>query len=256
MSRTRALFASGSSVFHRASRWLHPACVLCVVAGLSFGAPVPAQSPSSAKIVVRVDSVGVTHVEQRYRLANDSGPARFRVLQRPCSRIGPVNVTVADAPRTLAPLPHGPWLEYVDSSDAARTAEREVSLAYDVNLTGREGEAEGDIPLVHLSRPLAKDDRAREGAVEVTVRFASGGGRVDFPHMARIEENEWSARFVAVPAFVHVRGLHASGVPCAPPDRAPNDGGLAWRFWLLAAIMVTWVPAYLLWARRSEGRES
>lgn len=151
MSRTRALFASGSSVFHRASRWLHPACVLCVVAGLSFGAPVPAQSPSSAKIVVRVDSVGVTHVEQRYRLANDSGPARFRVLQRPCSRIGPVNVTVADAPRTLAPLPHGPWLEYVDSSDAARTAEREVSLAYDVNLTGREGEAEGDIPLVHLA---------------------------------------------------------------------------------------------------------
>jgi len=34
-----------------------------------------------------------------------------------------------------------------------------------------------------------------------------------------------------------------------------DNGGLVWRFFLLVGIMITWVPLYLAWARRSTERE-
>jgi hypothetical protein len=59
---------------------------------------------------------------------------------------------------------------------------------------------------------------------------------------------------VAVPSFVEVAGLRATrcdeGV-----GAGGDDGGLVWRFCVLVGIMITWVPLYLAWARRSTERE-
>ena len=78
--------------------------------------------------------------------------------------------------------------------------------------------------------------------------------RVSFPHMTRQAPNEWSARFVAVPSFIEIAGLRAA--PCDEGvGEGGDNGGLVWRFFLLVGIMITWVPLYLAWARRSAERE-
>ncbi|MFN8573545.1 MAG: hypothetical protein U0132_15935 [Gemmatimonadaceae bacterium] len=224
---------------------------LTVVAWWVLTAPTQAQSPSRVAVTVLVDSLGMAHVQQQYRLADTA--TNFRVLQRACASIGDVQVTSAGVRRTIAPTPRGPWLEFIDSSSATSAPTTERALAYDVQVTGWEG----DIPLVHLTRPIPNDENSREGAVEVTVQFAPGrDGSVSFPQLMPTREGVWTGRFVAVPAFLHVSGLRMTRERCAPPGREPNDGGLAWRFWLLAAIMIVWVPLYLLWARRSEDRAS
>lgn len=220
---------------------------LNVVAWWTLAVPMPAQSPGPVDVTVVVDSLGTAHVQQQIRVADSA--ASFRVLQRACASIGGVQVTSAGVRRTMSPTRRGPWLEFADTLGAGSRGATERSLTYDVQVTGWEG----DIPLVHLTRPIPSD----EGAVEVTLRFASGrDGSVSFPQLTRSREDEWTGRFVAVPAFLHVSGLRMSRERCAPPGGEPNDGGLVWRFWLLAAIMVAWVPLYMLWARRSEGQES
>jgi hypothetical protein len=72
--------------------------------------------------------------------------------------------------------------------------------------------------------------------------------------MTRQAPNEWSAHFVAVPSFVEVAGLRATPCDEGVGERGDN-GGLVWRFVVLAGIMVAWVPLYLAWARRSQEGE-
>jgi hypothetical protein len=76
--------------------------------------------------------------------------------------------------------------------------------------------------------------------------------------MTRQAPNEWSARFVAVPSFVEVAGIHAArATPCGEGAGERGDnGGLVWRFVVLAGIMAAWVPLYLTWARRSDQGEN
>jgi hypothetical protein len=83
------------------------------------------------------------------------------------------------------------------------------------------------------------------------MRFAHDSGDVEFPHMTRQAPNEWSGRYIATPAFVKIGGF---AFACDRKPPAGDDGGLVWRYWLLLGIMVTWVPIYLMWARRTGER--
>jgi len=144
----------------------------------------------------------------------------------------------------------GPWITF-HGTIAAPDDSLRLFVRYDVRPAGT-----GVIPLVHLATAVTGGDNGstRTGPVKVDVRVSDAGARVVFPHMTRQAPNEWSARFVAVPSFVEIAGLR--GAPCAEGvGEGGDDGGLVWRFFLLVGIMITWVPLYLAWARRSKEPE-
>jgi hypothetical protein len=141
----------------------------------------------------------------------------------------------------------GPWISYwIDRDTIARGADSlSLAVQYDVRL----GES-GAIPLVHLASAIAGTGSTRTGPVKVVVRAPGAAHTVDFPHMTRQAPNEWSATFVAVPSFVEVAGPRPA--PCNEVvEKRGDNGGLVWRFAVLAGIMAAWVPLYLTWARRS-----
>ena len=122
-------------------------------------------------------------------------------------------------------------------------------MRYDARLAGT-----GAIPLVHLAYAVTGDGSTGNGPVSVLVRVSDPTARVSFPHMAREAPNAWSARYVAVPSFVEIAGV--PGTSCDEGSGTASDnGGLVWRFFLLVGIMITWVPLYLAWARRSPERK-
>ena len=142
----------------------------------------------------------------------------------------------------------GPWITFRDTIEGQEDSLR-LLVRYDVQPAGA-----SVIPLVHVASAITGDGSTRTGPVKVLVRFADATARVSFPHMSREAPNEWSARYVAVPSFVEVAGLGAAACDGGAATGRDN-GGLVWRFFLLVGIMVTWVPLYLAWARRSSERE-
>lgn len=135
----------------------------------------------------------------------------------------------------------GPWITLRDTTPADSLP---LLVRYDVRLTGT-----SSIPLLHLAAPLTRTSATRLGAVSVEVMLAGGASRVAFPHMTRQAQNQWTARYVAVPSFVEISG--DAGAACGEQVEKGDNGGLVWRFFLLLGIMVAWVPLYLAWARRS-----
>jgi hypothetical protein len=189
-------------------------------------------------------------VEERYSLAPSAAPIALRVLTRPCATIENLHFERAGSVLSLAESRNGPWIEFRDTLTTQGDSLR-LFVRYDVRPTGV-----GVIPLVHLASAMTGGGTGstRTGPVKVVVRVPDAGSQVSFPHMTRQAPNEWSARFVAVPSFVEVAGLRATPCDEGVGERGDN-GGLVWRFVVLAGIMVAWVPLYLAWARRSEERE-
>jgi hypothetical protein len=173
-------------------------------------------------------------VDVHYNLAPSSQPLTFQVLARPCARIDNIAFERNGARVAFAESRNGPWTTWRDTTSAGDAIR--VGISYDVALAG-----DGSIPLVHLGAPLVSSD-----SDAVTIRFI-GTGEVEFPHMSRQADAEWSGRYVAVPSFVKSGG----GAECAEVAAAGDNGGLVWRFFLLVGIMVAWVPIYLAWARRT-----
>ena len=189
------------------------------------------------------------HVEERYLLAPSASPIALRSLTRPCAAIANLRIEQAGSVLPVTESRDGPWITFRDTS-SARSDSLRLLVRYDVRAT----RAGGVIPLVHLTSALTGTSSARTGPVKVDVRVSDAEFHVSFPHMTRQAPNEWSAHFVAVPSFVEVTGLRAT--PCDEGASARGDnGGLVWRFVVLAGIMVAWVPLYLAWARRSQEGE-
>jgi hypothetical protein len=187
-------------------------------------------------------------VEERYVLAPSASPIALRVLTRPCATIENLALEQAGAALALTESRDGPWITFRDTI-AARDDSLRLFVRYDVRLAGP-----GVIPLVHLATAVTGNGSTRTGPVSVEIRVSDAMARVSFPHMTRQAPNEWSARFVAAPSFVEIAGLRAA--PCDEGvGEGGDDGGLVWRFFLLVGIMITWVPLYLAWARRSKERE-
>jgi hypothetical protein len=189
------------------------------------------------------------HVEERYLLAPSPAPIALRSLTRRCATIANLRIEQAGSVLPVTESRDGPWITFRDTS-AAHSDSVRLLVRYDVRGSG----ANAVIPLVHLTSAVTGTGSARTGPVKVVVRIPDAGSQVSFPHMTRQSPNEWSARFVAVPSFVEVTGLRAT--PCDEGVRERGDnGGLVWRFVVLAGIMVAWVPLYLAWARRSQEGE-
>jgi hypothetical protein len=194
---------------------------------------------------ITVDATpNATHVEERYLLAPSAAPISLRVLTRPCVTIGNLAVERAGSVVSMTESRTGPWITFRDTIESREDSLR-LLVRYDVQPAGA-----GVIPLVHLASAITGDGSTRTGPVKVLVRVSNDSARVSFPHMSRHAPNEWSARYVAVPSFVEIAGRR--GGPCDEVARTSGDsGGLVWRFFLLVGIMITWVPLYLAWARRS-----
>lgn len=230
--------------------------VLRVALGVAGPAGLAAQEPTGAvEVQVELAPDGTARVVERYLLTPAPAVFELRALTRPCTEILDVRVERGGATEMPTPEGDGPWVLY-RPAPYARTAD---TLRATVRYRVRIRSADVSIPLLHLTEPIPQRDGEREGTVRVLVRFAEGGGRVRFPHMARTEEGSWQARYVAIPSFVEVTrgdGARDGATACREePDDAtpegPGDGGLTWRFLLFVGIMAAWVPTYLWWARRS-----
>ena len=189
-----------------------------------------------------------SHVEERYVLAPSASPIVLRVLTRPCATIENLAVEQAGSVLSVTESRDGPWITFRDTI-VARDDSLRLIVRYDARPAGA-----GVIPLVHLASAVTGTGSTRTGPVKVVVRVPDAGSQVSFPHMTRQAPNEWSAHFVAVPSFVEVAGLRATPCDERVGERGDN-GGLVWRFVVLAGIMVAWVPLYLAWARRSQEGE-
>ena len=188
------------------------------------------------------------HVEERYLLAPSSSPIALRVLTRPCATIENLALEQAGSVMSVTESRAGPWITF-HGTIAAQDDSLRLFVRYDVRPAGT-----GIIPLVHMATAVTGTGSTRTGPVTVDVRVSDAVARVAFPYMTRQAPNEWSARFVAVPSFVEIAGLRAA--PCDQgAGKGGDDGGLVWRFFVLVGIMITWVPLYLAWARRSTERE-
>ena len=186
-------------------------------------------------------------VEERYLLSPSAAPIAFRVLTRPCATIENVVLEQGGSILPVTESRAGPWITFRDTIARGDDSLR-LLVRYDVQPVRA-----GVIPLVHLSSAVTGDGAAGTAPVKVLVRVSDSAARVGFPHMTRQTPNEWSARYVAVPSFVEVSGLRATR--CDEGVEGGDNGGLVWRFFLLVGIMITWVPLYLAWARRSTERE-
>ena len=227
-------------------RWL---ALAAWVSGVAGDALAQARQ-GTVDITVDVTS-DAAHVEERYLLAPSASPIALRSLTRPCATIANLRIEQAGSVMPVTESRAGPWITFRGTL-AAQDDSLRLVVRYDVRPAGA-----GVIPLVHLTSAVTGTGSARTGPVNVDVNVPDAGSQVSFPHMTRQAPNEWSARFVAVPSFVAVTGLRPARVtPCDESVGARGDnGGLVWRFVVLAGIMVAWVPLYLAWARRSEERE-
>jgi len=224
-------------------RWVAFAAWVSGVAGDAL-----AQSRvGTVDITVDVKS-DVAHVEERYLLASSASPIALRVLTRPCATIENLHFEQAGSVLSVTESRAGPWITF-HGTIAAQDDSLRLFVRYDVRRAGT-----GVIPLVHLATAVTGNGSTRTGPVTVDVRVSDAMARVSFPHMTRHSPNDWSARFVAVPSFVEIAGLRAPPCDDGVGERGDN-GGLVWRFFLLVGIMITWVPLYLAWARRSKERE-
>lgn len=198
-------------------------------------------------IRVVVDATGRADVSESMRAGSDttSHHAHFQLLARPCAAVGDVSVSSATRNVPLVRTSNDPWqlLEDTAGSPADR---REATLRYGVTLSS----GWRDIPLVVPARPVARGADGRSPGVTVSVVLPGAEDRVTFPRLLRTgTPGEWRGDFVAVPSFVSVEVAGTRGA-CTDERRPSSDGGLSWRFWLLVAILVVWVPTYQWWARR------
>lgn len=230
-----------------------------MLAGLAAASPrvAAAQARDSAAVIVTIDADSTPNwrVVTRVQLAADSGDtsrrASFQYLARPCVRVGEVVVDDGTVAVPLAARRNGAWHALEDTLAAARGTRAGFELRYTV---ARTADAV-DVPLVMPTLPVPRGSNARLGNVQVVVRVPSARTRVTFPRMERVDERTWSARLVAIPSLVHVR-LTDDAAPCAEVEPRGDDGGLSWRFWLLVAILVVWVPVYQWWALRQSGDDA
>ena len=226
-------------------RWVAFAALVIAVAS---GARAGAQSRQGTVDITVDVTPNATHVEERYLLAPSASPIDLRVLTRPCATIANLVLEQAGSVLPVTESRAGPWITF-QGTIAAQDDSLRLLVRYDVQPAGA-----GVVPLVHPATAVTGGGSTRTGPVKVRVRVSDAAARVAFPHMTRQAPNEWSARYVAVPSFVEIAGLHAA--PCDEGGGEGGDnGGLVWRFFLLIGIMITWVPLYLAWARRPDERE-
>jgi hypothetical protein len=218
------------------------ACAAFVIAVTNGARAQSRQGTVDITVDVRPNAA---HVEERYLLAPSAAPIALRVLTRPCTTIENLVLEQGGSVLPVTESRTGPWITFRDTI-AREDDSLRLLVRYDVQPVRA-----GVIPLVHLASAVTGDGSARTAPVKVLVRVSDAAARVDFPHMTRQAPNEWSARYVAVPSFVEIASLRAA--PC--DERVGDNGGLVWRFFLLVGIMITWVPLYLAWARRSTERE-
>ncbi|MEP7381569.1 MAG: hypothetical protein ABI910_07775 [Gemmatimonadota bacterium] len=209
-------------------------------------------SPADVEIRIEVDSAGRTRVTERFRTAADSAlqEGRYQLLARPCAVIGAVAIAGDDRTAPLRVASNDPWQLLTDTANVGAGAST-IVIQYQVSRPGG-----GNIPLVVPTHAIPHRDGARTGSIRLTVRLPDPSARVTFPRVVSLPgTNEWQGQFVAIPSFVNVR-LSSGDRPCDTAAPTGRDGGLVWRFWLLVAILVLWVPTYQWWAGRTrEGDE-
>lgn len=219
--------------------------LVCAPALRAQGATSP--NVGGVEIRVVVDGARRAEVSELVRAGNDTATraSSYQLLSRPCAAIGDIALTSGSHAVLLRRVSNDPW-QQLDDSTERNAARADATLSYGVSLAhgGR------DIPLVVPTRAVARGSDGRAPGVAVTVVLPNADDRVTFPRMVRAgATGEWRGEFVAVPSFVSVEVGGANGA-CGDALPPSSDGGLSWRFWLLVAILVVWVPTYQWWARR------
>lgn len=199
------------------------------------------------EIRIVVDPAGRAEVSELVRAGRDTATraSSYQLLTRPCAAIGDISLTSATHSALLRRVSNDPW-QLLDDSTERGAAHADATLTYTVSLSG----GGRDIPIVVPAPAVARGTDGRSPGVAVSVVLPNAEDRVTFPRMLTTgTSHEWRGQFVAVPSFVSVELSGRSGA-CGDALPPSSDGGLSWRFWLLVAILVVWVPTYQWWARR------
>jgi hypothetical protein len=172
--------------------------------------------------VLRADSITIEIQPDRSAVVREhfsiSGPTEFEYLDSPCARV------------QLAVTGTGPWF----------TVPAKPDLVYQV------------VPAIPSLRtcavPIVMPKRTIDSVSLTVTDRGSGLTRIMVPQFAgHPDPKTWTATLPAIPSHVDLEW--DSGNP--PPASIPGPvGSFNWNFWGLAAILATWIIAYLMWARR------
>ncbi len=196
------------------------------------------------RLDIVVDEAGSASVREEYALSRIPDRVNLELLSQRCARVGPIRATLGNETLGFDEQQRGPWTLFRDSGlHRQQPNATTVLVHYAVELA----EAETNLPLVLPSAALERIDGRRGARVEVTVTFPVGlaDAAVLFPRLERIEASSmWRGQLLAMPSLLRVRVPSVRMSQCATETSEPT-GGLEWRFWLFAGIMIIWVPLYL-----------
>lgn len=177
-------------------------------------------------IDVRISPDRVASVQERF---SGAGPAEFVSIESPCMRIEQINA----GGLALKTQGAGPW------SEIAIPATASLEISYQAEPVAAPRTC--SLPLLMPKHPI--------DSVSVTVTdLGSGLSFISVPQLtAHRDSKTWTAMFPAVPSTLRLE-WETGNRPAASVE-APT-GRFAWNFWGLCTILVTWIAAYLAWARR------
>lgn len=218
------------------------------------GQAATATTAVAATVTVQPDSPTDWFVLETFHAVPSSGSSRdttaFMYLARPCVDVREAAIVTGGDVVPLVAEARGPWRMLRDTSQRDQGAARAQGFAIQFRMRV-EGSAFA-LPLIVPTLPLPRGADGRNGAVRISVTLPDSLGAVTYPRFARdAEPRHFVGHFPALPSTVQIRLTNAAQ-PCGDRLAAGDDGGLTWRFWLLVAILATWVPTYQWWARRQQ----
>jgi hypothetical protein len=213
----------------------------------------PASLTTQVLVTITPGEGGETRVQERFVGVGDSivQRPRFRALTRSCASVQDVQLRDSAGSVPLSAGAPVAWVEYRESLGTHRNPAPGFELRYVV----RGGGSTRDVPLILPAHPVPRTEGMREG--NVTVLVESPSAQVRFPQLTRdARTGTWRGHFVAIPSFVRLTTTDGADTPCKAVTTRGDDGGLVWRFGILVAILVAWVPLYLAWARRATSADA
>jgi hypothetical protein len=176
-----------------------------------------------ASLSARADSITVEITPERHAIVHEhfsiAGPVEFVFLRSDCMQI------LVDESGT------GPWFPVSIPKPDAISYEARPATQFPGSCA---------LPLLMPKHPIR--------SVSITVIDHGGLTDVTVPCLARDRGSKsWSGTFPAVPSQI---GLEWRGGDTAIAENRAPTGAFFWNFWGLATVLVTWIAAYLTWARR------
>lgn len=185
-------------------------------------------------VYARGDSVTVEITANRQAIVHEhfteSASGGLIFLASPCARID--NIQDAGG-RIFLPTGNGPWrVVSIPPAPLDFSYQAVPVAAFPRNCA---------VPMLMPRHPIS--------SVSITVTdHGSGLQNISVPHLVEeFPSRTWTAQFPAVPSQLRLE-WDSGNIP--PGGSRDPEGLFEWNFRSLVGILITWIAAYLFWARR------